>query len=261
MKVLAVGCSYTYGFGLDQENNDPKLWINQVAKELDFDLTNLAEVGRNNDWIFQTTASEIMREHYDLVIVAWTTIPRYAYSFGLELWNTWRILAKPGSDVHLHDGMVIKKSELDSIGNKMLSWHNDHWDIVKLITYVNVLTKLQLGKVVFVNAMGPWDEGFFNHIDYSSPSELGAYTNQLLDINGRSDDDVRVLYNKIHNDYSLAGSIQQHHWLNLYSSLRNLQIDTVAIDAHPGYASQDVFADHIGSQLKKYLNENSTNSN
>ena len=46
----------------------------------------------------------------------------------------------------------------------------------------------------------------------------------------------------MHDQYSKYGGIQEDKWLNLYKPLIEMQIDDASnSDAHPGYASQDVF--------------------
>jgi hypothetical protein len=253
-KLLVVGCSYTSGHGLDQEINDPRLWVNQLANYYDASLLNLAKSGRNNDWIFQTTAAELLRNSaYDLVIVAWSTIPRYGFEFGLELWPTWaRLSPFQKHDVVIHNGMTIDAGVCREIGTQIHKYlHHDYWDLYKLVTYVNILKQMTTN-IRFVNAMGPWDNQFFTRQQFSLPSDLTNYTQKLLDVENRSDEQIEALYNKIHSEYENVGSINENLWLNLYNPIRNsIQIDTVSeTDNHPGYASQDAIVKHLIEQLK-----------
>jgi hypothetical protein len=58
----------------------------------------------------------------------------------------------------------------------------------------------------------------------------------------------------IHKDYEAYGGIQEAHWLNLYSSLRSMQVDNVSsTDPHPGYQSQSVFYHYLAPILRKKL--------
>jgi hypothetical protein len=72
----------------------------------------------------------------------------------------------------------------------------------------------------------------------------------MLQVDQRDDQEIFDLYSKTHNDYAAHGSINQSTWLNLYSSLDSMKIDTVAQgDHHPGPASQQVFVNKLREQL------------
>lgn len=244
--ILAVGCSYTYGLGLDKDKHDPKLWVNQISSYFNARVENLALPGRNNEWIFHTTAQELMAnsDHYDLVIVGWSNIPRYGFNWGLEEWSTWRIASPISSsniEVALHNNDTVTTKELGTLASVLYRHHNDHWDIANLVTYVNALQKYHTN-VVFVNAMGDWDNNYFVRADWQKPSELTPFTQQVLDVENRSDVQIDNLYRMIHNTYKARGGISPQRWLNLYDSLKKMRVDTVSKDDnHPGYQSQDLY--------------------
>ena len=83
-KILVVGDSITFGAGLALENDDPRLWVNQLVAQTftQYKLTNLAEIGRNNQWIFNESASELLTNDYDIAIIGWSEISRFNFDIG-----------------------------------------------------------------------------------------------------------------------------------------------------------------------------------
>lgn len=262
-KVLIVGCSYAVGFGLALERHDPKLWSNQLFP--DAEITNAGKTGANNNWIFLETISRLQKQYYDIVLVAWSAVPRYNVHVGLELYTVETMLNR-SNDIHLNSNVTIPGKWLDSIGSSLNKIHNDHWDLLDLIKYVNTLIELQVttrqGKLVFINSLGPWCDNYFEYKNIQLPSDLDPYVQELLEINQRDDKDIFDLYNMIHNQYAEYGGIQEKYWLNLYNSLQRQQVDTVSeTDNHPSYKSQQAYVTYLTPLLYKKLNENSNNTN
>jgi hypothetical protein len=262
-KVLVVGCSYAVGYGLDQERHDPRLWSNQLFPTAE--ITNAGKTGANNHWIFLETISQLRKQHYDIVLVAWSAIPRYNVQVGLELYQV-NTLLRHSKDIHLSSNVTIPGTWLDSIGNSLDKIHNDHWDLLDLIKYVNTLIELQStsrqGKLVFVNSLGPWCDNYFEYKNIQLPSDLDPYVQELLEVDKRDDNDIFDLYNMIHSQYAEYGGIQEKYWLNLYNSLRVQQVDSISeSDKHPSYQSQQVYTNYLTPILHKKLNETSNNTN
>jgi hypothetical protein len=85
-----------------------------------------------------------------------------------------------------------------------------------------------------VNSLGPWSHSYFEHKKIILPSDLDSYTQRLLEVDRRDDNDIFDLYNMIHTQYAEYGGIQEKYWLNLYNSLQNQRVDTVSsADFHP----------------------------
>ena len=262
-KVLIVGCSYAVGHGLDLERHDPKLWSNQLFPEAE--ISHTGKSGANNNWIFLETISQLQKQYYDIVLVAWSAIPRYNFHVGLELYPVETML-RHSDDIHLNSNVTIPGKWLDSIGSSLDKVHNDHWDLLDLIKYVNTLVELQTasrrGKLVFINSLGPWCNNYFEYRNIQLPSDLDPYVQELLAVDQRNDKDISDLYNMIHNQYADYGGIQEKYWLNLYNSLRKQQVDTVSdTNKHPGYRSQQAYVTYLAPLLYKTLNENNNNSN
>ena len=85
----------------------------------------------------------------------------------------------------------------------------------------------------------------------SLPSELSSFEQELLEIGVRDDQEIFEIYNEIHAQYHKYGGIQSQHWLNLYQSLRCLQIDNSPTlgDSHPGVLSQEIFVNTLSQHI------------
>lgn len=248
-KALFVGCSYTAGWRLPDEKLCPDLWCNQLFP--DHEVCNHAWHGASNEGIFYEVCKQLRLVHYDKIVVAWTAIPRYAFHLGLELWDTNSNLIAQSVDV---SGETVSAQYLKETGDRIRRYHNDHWDIVKLVEYTNVILELaqyhQQGSVYFVNALLPWCQDYFIKAPWSTPTDLDLYLQNMLQVECRDDQEVVALYKKIHHDYAAHGSINSLSWLNLYNSLDSIKIDTVSIDdSHPGVASQAVFVKKLRERL------------
>jgi hypothetical protein len=256
-KLLIVGCSLSNGSGLPGEHDNPHIWPNHLARQLGINtIRNVAQTGANNHWIFLETVSELAKSRYDLVLVEWSAIPRYKINVGLELYTTDSMLDQ---SVNLVGRETISAAWLCDLKNRLLKLHNDHWDILNLVKYVNTLielqTKLYRGKIFFINGLAPWSNQYFVRKPFILPSKLDKYTYDILQSDQRDDSEVFQLYNMIHDQYQEYGGIQDYHWLNLYDSLMKTKIDTVSsTDLHPGYASQGLYSNNFYKILKEKLN-------
>ena len=249
-KVLFAGCSFTAGWRLPGEKFYPDLWCNQLFP--DHTVTNVAWHGANNEGIFHEVCRQIRLVHYDKIVVAWTSIPRYTFNLGLELWDTSTRLVDQA--VELIAKQTVTGEYLAATGDRLRKFHNDHWDILKVVQYVNIILDIaryhQQGRVYFINALLPWCNDYFRRIDFERPSELDPYVQDMLQVEDRDDEQVKKLYKKIHTDYAANGGIQMGEWLNLYQSLDSIKVDTIAKhDYHPGIRSQRVFVEKLRERL------------
>lgn len=253
---LVVGCSFAKGYGLQSEQDDPKLWANQLLKSVGItNVNNVSATGVNNDWIFQKALAELVKAKYDVVLVCWTAIPRFNVKVGLELYNTNTNLNK-SPDVNINT-RTFKSKWLQGLYNDLIQLHNDHWDFLNVVKYVNTLLEIQTSRnqqIFFVNSLMPLPDNYFNKRTFDAPSELSELEQQMLSVETRDDDEISKLYDMIHSQYNEYNGIRENKWLNLYQSLRKLQIDnTSASDDHPGYASQDLYAEYLIPKFKQLL--------
>lgn len=254
-KILVVGCSYSSGYEFENLKDNPICWTNQLVAKLDAKLlVNSAKTGANNQWIFLETLSQLQKDNYDLVLVQWSGIPRYHFRAGLELYTVDTQLAHNGMDINLVGHQTISSAWLAETGDRLRKLHNDHWDILDLIKYVNTLIEIQKmrnQKIFFINGLAPWSDCYFDKKLISVPNELDAYTrNTILDTDLRDDVEIIALYNMIHDQYTEYGGIQKNHWLNLYNSMDNTKVDTISkTDVHPGSSSQCNFAEAFAQAI------------
>jgi len=258
--MLVCGCSFTAGTGLEFLKDDPKLWINQLTNKLGYNLTNISKIGRNNDWIFVETMLELSKHKYDAVVVAWSTIPRINVNLGLELYSTISKLdGVTTSDINTNTITYTKKWQ-KQVGDKLFEAYSYHWDLLKLVKYVNILDSMHKN-VYFVNTYGPWPNNFFIKQAVKKPSNLDQFTQDLLNVETRDDIEIFQLYNMIHKQYNDAGGINSDLWLNLYDSFEKNKLDIASkTDKHPGYLSNDCYTEILYPILKEKLNQNE-NSN
>jgi len=251
-KILICGCSFSAGFGMPGEHSNKKNWPNLLASKLGINnVTNIARTASNNYWIFLETMSTMLRDNYDLILVQWSAIPRYRFHVGLDLYDNMTNLK---TDAVMMDNKIIKKERLIEIKNTLLTLHNDHWDILDLVKYVNILIEMQVNlrksKIFFINGLGPWSDQYFVKKQIKHPIDFDRFTQNLLQADMRDDEEIFKLYDMIHEHYAYHGGIQEQYWLNLYQPMNQLQIDYIAPDdSHPGFTSQQIFADLFANQI------------
>lgn len=259
-KILVAGCSMANGHSLKgmqiQDVDDPMIWPNLLSRHFSQpEVHNLSVSGLNNHSIFIETMSALIKQHYDVVIVCWSQLGRINLQVGLELYSTLSTL-NDHCGINLNPGVQISNRWLNSIGDNIRKIQNDHWLLLDLVKYVNTLYHLQTtvrrSNIFFVNSMMDFlPPGYFEKKEYIKPSELDTYTQELLNVDSRDDDEIRDLYCMIHNQYESYGGIQSQAWLNLYQSLQSLQIDNAQPkDQHPGYQSQKLFAEYLVEKIK-----------
>lgn len=249
--ALIVGCSYANGHGFSEGKDLSELWVNELCKQIGVSkIDNCAKSGSNNHWIFLQAANMIRQKNYDVVIVAWSETGRLNIQFGLETYTTLSKL-DDANDINLVNHQQVTKKYQRQIGDQLRRYSNYHWPILDLIKYVNILLALKPKNLFFVNSLGVWSNGFFEQKPITLPSDLSSFEQELLEADLRSDQEIFELYNMIHAQYHEYGGIQPQHWLNLYRSLHNLQIDMApAMDGHPGLLSQKIFVDTLSQNIK-----------
>lgn len=236
LKILVNGCSFTYGEGLDNKAQD--LYINVFLnnKFPDSIINNIAIPGSSNQTIFENTVEELSKSKYDLIFVGWTSYPRNHFYFSFETYDY------PGH--HFHPSNIgsfdswknIPKEKLE-ITNEVLSLCHDHYSICQILKYSQILLNLHQ-QTYFINVLAHWSNNFFEKTEWKSPKILDNYTKDLLDVDNRRDDEIRILYNKMHNDYEKMEN--KDKWLNLYNSMYSFKkgvtgYEDFGIDGHhPG---------------------------
>jgi hypothetical protein len=184
-------------------------------------------------------------------------MPRFEIELGLELYNT-KCLFAPGKkfvDLEIN-GMTYPKSYLTKLRDRLLSAIHLHSEIYNLVYFVNSLVKLAEltgTKLFFINGLCPWDNNYFTQLHDVTPNQYTKFTQELLSVNNRDDEEIFALYFKMHTEYNNAGNIQPTYWINLYNSFRSMQVDLNSDNNHPGLESNKIFSDLINSHLCSIL--------
>jgi hypothetical protein len=271
-KVVFAGCSFTAGNGWVKPPVDdlyanieckdyPDLWVNlchtQIDQLKDLQLVNVGRGGSSNTEIFESAVREIVTDNVKYLFVEWTSMPRYNFNTGLELWNTTEKLhgRQPKHNVKLSNGDFWDREYLTDLLSRLRVLHHLHPEIVKVVSYSKIISNLCKKfniKVGFINGICPWDKNYFVKLtgNNATPESYTSFTkNKILNIESRSDEDIFILYEKIHNDYNSAGGIDPAEWVNLYHSMANDQLDANLDTFHPGIQSNQLYA----QQIKNFL--------
>lgn len=257
-----VGCSFTYGIGFELLDKEPGLWVNLLHSDVkqlkSTNLINSGVGGASNERIFYKAVSDIIYYCPKYMFVQWTNDPRYNITLGVETYKASRYFSMGSKlqDMNLHS-VKYTESYLDNIRNKFLSLHHPHGGIVKIIEYTSTLINLAKKfntQIFFINGLCPWDNEYFTKLKNVLPNSYTDYTKEILDSDTRDDEEIIILYDKIHNEYKQAGTIQQTHWLNLYWSFMKNMIDKNSDNIHPGLQSNLLYYNFIKTLLLEKIN-------
>ena len=237
-------------------------WCNIFSRDAfgaDVDVMNISEESYSNERIFITTLAELNRTSYDYVFVGITGLHRYWFHPGLETYDTtFRIVPHTATltdipTITLNDFQWPSK-KLRKLANDIILLDHPHHTLKNVCTYINTL--LTHGSTIgtnikFVNTLLPIDQNYFKRLKEFKPNDLTPYTQSLLNVTNRDDDEIYELYNKMHDHYEECGGIRQDHWLNLYDSFYSQKIDLGTDGIHPGIKSHMAFAKNINKAFKK----------
>ena len=256
---LFTGCSFTEGIGLEFIKNDPGLWCNILhlthpdLKGLD--IINLGKGGSNNEEIFYTTAEELLSTKPKYAFVCWTESHRMKINPGIETYPTELRLTLNDdniTDININ-GITYSKTYLNNIKNRFMDLQNSHYKFLDILNYCRLLLKIAVAcntKIYFVNGICNWDDQYFDHnnsID-RNPNVLTLLTQQLLHVTNRDDDEIFVIYDRMHKEYKETQGLT--NWINLYNGFRSkYYLDLGNDNLHPGYKSNYEFAKFLLTQF------------
>jgi hypothetical protein len=270
-KVVFSGCSFTAGSGWDKNDptlnckDDPNLWTNLCCSQIDqlqnLEVLNVSNGGASNLDIFLAALKTIVvhKSDIDTLFCQWTSMPRYNFSVGFELWNTSEGIGlhkKHEHDVNLNRGETWNRKYLNDLLDRLLVLHHLHGEIVKLVEYSNILKKITQQfniKLYFINGLCPWDQDYFTRLINVLPEQFTEFTKkEILNIDSRDDNDIFKLYKIMHDDYDQAGGIDAACWINLYNSMNNNKPDTNYDNRHPGINSNQLYFQQIKNFLETH---------
>lgn len=266
INILFSGCSYVKGVGLEDEHNNPGHFTNILANNLfnNYSIDNIGIGGESNERIFLDSLHNLTKNHYDYAFVSWTSLQRYVFWAGLELYECRRHLT-PATNftsdylITEHNGNDISWSskKLAELNNLFLLLNHSHYYIRDLVSYVNILIALaryRRTKLYFINNILPWDQNYFKYINnVIVPSDLTNYTNELLNSSNRDDDQINKLYHMMQTHYIEKGGINETYWLNLYQSFFSIMDDVGNDGIHPGLKSHKKFAELLIKEFKNKI--------
>jgi len=275
--VVFAGCSFTAGNGWIAPPKDnpyatieckdyPGLWVNLCHRHIDqlkeLTLINIGRGGGSNTEIFENTIRTLSEHTSNIkyLFVQWTSMPRYNFNTGLELWNTTEKLHgaghHPTHNIKLSNGSFWDREYLTDLLSRLRVLHHLHPEIVKVVSYSKIISNLCKKfniKVVFINGICPWDDNYFVRSTGNTPENYTPFTKkEILDIDHRDDEVIFKLYEKIHNDYDSAGGINTAEWVNLYHSMKNNKLDTNYDNDHPGIKSNQLYFQQIKNFLETH---------
>jgi len=246
-KVLFFGGSGTAGCGWENgdpgDKSNPNMWVNLVHSRMpelqNLEKVNLAKSGTNNTAMFKDIIKSIATlKEVKYIMCAWLYLHRYELNVGFEETDDTLVEFHPSWD-HTQDVVVadqtIRYKYINNIKNKFLALHHDHFEICKLVEYVNIINALckeKNIKVYHINDSCPWDPGYFIKQDTYTD-----YTKEVLKSNYRDAATSERLYEKLHADYNQLGGICEESWVNLYSAHKTGTIDYNNDKLHGGVES------------------------
>jgi hypothetical protein len=222
-------------------------------------LINLAAKGCSNSEILNQALDALLLYDCQYLFVAWTSLYRYKFSLGTELYDVSQCWSPSSQvvDVTINPGITYSKKYLTDLRDQFVALHHDHYEIVKILdlsTRINRLCQKLGVTCFFVNNILPWDLGYFDHISKTSrlPSDTTFYTQNLFNASTRDDDEFFQLYDISHAQYTDTKALSECLWLNLDRSFRqHFTLDIGDDDSHPGVISHRAFARYLLDKMEK----------
>jgi hypothetical protein len=273
-KLVFAGCSFTAGAGwcestsLEDKDklykNSPHLWTNICHKNINrfknLEIINVSKSGASNNDIFKQTINAISKYHseIDTIFCQWTSMPRYNFDVGFELWDTSESFFHKARN---HDIALNKRGSWDrkyvnDLLNRLKVMHHLHWEILIVIENLNIILdlvkKLKIKHLFFINGLCPWDKNYFIKLENVLPEAYTEFTKKsIINIDDRDDEDIYKLYHRAHQHYQEKGGINESYWINLYDPFDKKIIDVNFDQNHPGIQSNLIYYELIKEHLKK----------
>lgn len=253
--VAFTGCSFVYGTGFAEESKSLDLWVNNIDLFKNKKYVNYGIPSGSNAEIFAQSLEAITKHpNLEYLLVSWTFDPRHQANVGFELYDTRISLSGNNRDHHINEGTISGKS-IDKAVKEYRKLLHPHLYLVNIVKYTNIIKNFahRDTKVIFINALGAWDDQFWvRKTGNFLPSDLTPYTqNWILNIHNRSDEEIFKLYDLQHTLYEEAGGIDPKDWVNLYNSFARLQKDYNSDQNHPGVESNKIYAKIVNEYLER----------
>jgi len=249
MQFTFVGCSFTVGEGLKLEKSDTSNYVNLVGKHYSASINNLAVGGNSNYNIFITALNEILFDPPDKIFVQWSSLNR--------LWlypapDTKLRLSHIIKDDYVYRNMFYSKKELQKFTDTYHILNNDYHNILTLINYCKILTKITKNKtqLIFINGLVPWTREILSLDTMNDFSKkLSNYTKEILEFESRDDIELIDFFTKLNKNIC---ELPQSKWVNMFDSMLKILIDVGTDGEHPGPKSHKLYADMIINYIEEY---------
>lgn len=253
-----TGCSNTAGVGLDLGRDDPGLWCNILQQNhsslKDLKLVNSSVSGSTNLEIFKQSVEVLSLHQPKFIFVAWTEAYRIKTNPGIETYETGIYMA-PNS---IHSDIILNHCTypadyIANVKHRFFDLQNIHYIYLEILDYCRILrmqAELMGTQIYFINTYFDWDDNYFDHITdpLRTPGQLTKFTQSLLNVHSRDDEEIFKIYDKIHYEYKQTNGLQK--WINLYQGLYSkYYLDLGTDNLHPGYISQRKFAEFLMKQF------------
>ena len=246
MQFTFIGCSFTVGEGLVSEKDDVNNYTNIVANHYSASVKNLAVKGNSNYNIFITALNEILFNSPDKIFVQWSALNR--------LWlypgpNTELTLSYIIKDDYRYRDLFYSKKELQKLTDMYHILNHDYKNLITLINYCNILTRLSDCRIVFINGLVPWTKEISDKNTTTNFSEhLSEFSKEILEFDSRGDNELNEFFVRLNTEVT---SLNKTLWVNMFNSLINTAIDVGIDNAHPGPKSHQQYADMIINYIEE----------
>ena len=246
MKFTFTGCSFTVGVGLESEKLDEYNYCNLVSRHYSAEVNNLAETGNSNYCIFMTALNEILYNSPDKIFVQWSGLARHL------------LYPDPGRSPlplmpYIKGGYKSKNIELSPHEFEIfVTWfqalNHEYHNIIEIVNYSNILSKLAPNSIVFINGLLPWTDDLITITTLYDPhNQLSDYTKSILDFDSRDDKEIYEFFIGLHR---IVQSLNTKQWVNMFNSMFALMIDKGNDDLHPGPKSHKQYSNMIINHLE-----------
>jgi hypothetical protein len=216
------GCSITMGTGFHNTQQDPSIYPNIVAQDINHMIINDAEGGSSNLKIFTKAAKAIIDDLADIYVVQWSAPHRH-----------W-LYPMPNQGIYI--GSVFEENQYKNFVEQFQKYNHDYPNLMSVIDYCRIITelaRLHSRGIVFVNGMLYWKPSWNDRYMEALLKDLDLTSQQ--DFQQRFDNNVELL------DLSL--------WANPWISIAEMQQDNAPLDQHPGPLTHKKIADLVISVI------------
>lgn len=226
-RILACGCSYTFGEGLNYEETWPYFFARWYADYrhldlVDVDLHNLSQAGASNDYIARTTLPQLDRVRPDLAVILFTRRNR-AEAFQctqgaatIESLGPWVEDSAALAPVRLRPGDERRRAGLVELAESYYAFYEDDWGLVNALKNM-LLLQLACG------ASGT--EYIFCWVEHPILGDLENHPNHTVRVYREALDLTRFCWQAPTDDALVK--------------------DLAADGLHPGPISNRLFAEHL----------------